>query len=523
VLRKEFGVRFQLYDAVSGAAIETGLTADDEDSVPALLVDLPPSPRSPADIHRATEEGQARVEALGAGHYELSLVLYHGGRPAFVAVGVYLGFAHAPAEVARESTALRHWLQSFSDRLRLSDHVAYQHLLAEDQSAQTRVAWEALLAMDQVMRRVRIHRDPVRNHQRVLEVVHSLLEAQMLICVPPDPQMPVVVHGDPLIQPLDCVQLAGLLAKTPGYDGSGPVLCNQPETQLWALSFPCIATLLALPIGDPPSPGWVIALNKGKKDESTLSSVPASRAFRKSDAALLTPFVALLRLYHSASSRYQDLKELMVGLARSLTAAIDAKDSYTFGHSERVARIAVELGRTLGLDADAQSDLYLAGLLHDVGKIGIPDALLRKTDKLTDEEYAVVKQHVTIGHTILAELRPIQHLLCGVLYHHERYDGQGYPKGLAGTAIPQLARVLAVADAYDAMRTNRPYRTACSVQEVEDRLQRGAGQQWDAEVIDAFMRSRQKIHAIRERGVGESLRQALDGAMRRKEPSTRVF
>src|SRR5262249_3706701 len=156
---------------------------------------------------------------------------------------------------------------------------------------------------------------------------------------------------------------------------------------------------------------------------------------------------------HATYARFQDLKELMVGLARSLTAAIDAKDSYTFGHSERVARIGVELGRALGMEGDALSDLYLAGLLHDVGKIGIPDALLQKSEKLTSAEFDIIKQHVTIGYQILSDLRPIRHLLCAVLYHHERYDGGGYPEGLAGEAIPLLARVLAVADAYDAMST----------------------------------------------------------------------
>ncbi len=525
VLRKEFGVRFRLYDAVSGLQIEVAPPSDEGDSVKVLArADVPPRPRSPREVREQVDEGQSHVLALSGAKYELSLVLYQNARPAFLAAGVFPGLAQTPPDTEREATCLTHWLQSFSDRLRLSDQFVCQNVVAEDQSAQTRLAWEGLLSLDQVMRRLRIHRDPTRNQERILETAHALLGVQTLVCLPPDPQLPVVIHGEPLLTPLDWVQLAALLAKSPGYSGAGPLLCNQAETQLWALSFPSIATLLAMPIGDPPTPGWVIAVNKGGKDERLPATAShTAHSFRKSDAALLTPFVALLRLHHSASSRYQDLKELMVGLARSLTAAIDAKDSYTFGHSERVARIAVELGRTLSLNSDALSDLYLAGLLHDVGKIGVPDAVLRKADKLTDEEFAIVQQHVTIGYAILSELRPIRHLLCGVLYHHERYDGKGYPEGLAGEAIPLLARVLAVADAYDAMSTNRPYRTARPVSDVEDQLRDGAGKQWDAQVVDAFMRSRQKIHAIRQRGVGESLRQALDAALRNKEPSTRVI
>ena len=135
-------------------------------------------------------------------------------------------------------------------------------------------------------------------------------------------------------------------------------------------------------------------------------------------------------------------------------------------------------------------------------------------DPLTTEEFEHIKQHVTIGYAILADLKPIRHLLAGVLYHHERWDGQGYPDGLAGESIPLLARVLAVADAYDAMSTNRPYRTALPVREVEDRLLKGSGVQWDPRIVEAFAQCRQKIHAIRQRGVGESLRQALDAALR---------
>ncbi|HMF12709.1 MAG TPA: HD-GYP domain-containing protein, partial [Gemmataceae bacterium] len=206
--------------------------------------------------------------------------------------------------------------------------------------------------------------------------------------------------------------------------------------------------------------------------------------------------------------------ELLVGLTRSLTAALDAKDSYTYGHSERVARIAVELGRELGLLGDELSDIYLAGLLHDVGKIGIRDSVLGKVEPLTAEEFEHIKQHVTIGYAILSDLRPIRNLLPGVLYHHEHWDGKGYPDGLAGEAIPLLARILAVADAYDAMSTNRPYRDALPCRKVEEILTKGASTQWDKRVVEAFQRCRHRIHTIRQRGVGDSLQMAIDGALR---------
>jgi HD-GYP domain-containing protein (c-di-GMP phosphodiesterase class II) len=208
------------------------------------------------------------------------------------------------------------------------------------------------------------------------------------------------------------------------------------------------------------------------------------------------------------------LKELMVGLARSLTASIDAKDEYTYGHSERVARVAMEIAAELGLDDDEQHDVYLTGLLHDIGKIGVADSVLQKPAPLTAEETLQIQKHVVIGHKILSGLHPISHLLPGVLHHHERYDGTGYPEGLRGDAIPMLARIIAVADSYDAMTSSRPYRPGMSLEQAEQILADGAGVQWDPLVIQAFLKRRQRIHAIRQRGLGDSLQCALDGALR---------
>src|SRR5262249_15384550 len=125
----------------------------------------------------------------------------------------------------------------------------------------------------------------------------------------------------------------------------------------------------------------------------------------------------------------------------------------------------------------------------------------------------------TIGYKILADLQPLRNLLPGVKYHHERIDGKGYPEGLAGEAIPFLARILAVADAFDAMSTSRPYRPGMVPEKVEENPTQGAGVQWDQRVVEAFLRCQPKIHSIRQRGVGESLRHALDDALRKKDSS----
>ena len=401
----------------------------------------------------------------------------------------------------------RGWLQAVSDRLRLADQLLSRRRLEEAPNNQTTSAWEALLALDQLARRLRVHRDPAQNQQRVLETALSIVPMQSLVWAPAQREQAVVSIGEPCLTPEQAVQFAVALSQSPDFNPPAPVLCNHVAATPLAARFSHIKNFLAFWVTDHEPLGWFIALNK--KDNAP---------FRRSDGALLLPFVALLELQFRWALRYQDLKDLLVGLTRSLTTALDAKDTYTFGHSERVARTAVELGRELGLQGDQLGDIYLAGLLHDVGKIGIKDSVLRKQGPLSREEREHIQEHVTIGYWILAELRQIRNLLPGVLYHHERMDGSGYPDGLAGENIPLLARILAVADAYDAMSHQRPYRDAMAYRRVEDVLVEGAGTQWDKQVVDAFIRCRDRVHAIRQRGVGDSLRQAIEGALR-SDPS----
>jgi HD-GYP domain-containing protein (c-di-GMP phosphodiesterase class II) len=371
-----------------------------------------------------------------------------------------------------------------------------------------------LLGVDSAIRGLRIHKDAEKSRKSVLKTAQGFLGAQTLAWVPDVAAATVLIQGEPCLAPADFRQLAVTIARSPGVQRGKPVTWSRDQATEWSLRFPLVHNVLAFPVADQQQEGWLIALNKRDHAATTSGAV---EPFRRSDAAILMPFAALFELQLRGSRRYQELKELMVGLARSLTATVDAKDSHTYGHSERVARIAVEIGREMGLQEDELSDIYLAGLLHDVGKIGIRDEVLLKPGALTPEEFDHVKEHVVIGYRILAELHPLRNLLPAVLHHHERYDGTGYPEGLAGENIPLLARILAVADAYDAMSARRTYRNALSPKEVEDTLKNGAGTQWDKRAVEAFLRCRDAIHLIRQRGVGESLRRAIDGAMRAGE------
>lgn len=186
----------------------------------------------------------------------------------------------------------------------------------------------------------------------------------------------------------------------------------------------------------------------------------------------------------------QQMEQLFVHTAEALAASVDAKDSYTHGHSARVAKYARMIGRDVGMDERECDQLYYAGLLHDVGKIGIPITILNKPGKLTTEEFNTIKSHPVIGRQILSNIREAPFLIIGASYHHERYDGKGYPEGLTGEDIPALARIIAVADAYDAMTSRRSYRNPLPQQKVKEEIMKGSGTQFDP----VFARS--MIHLI---------------------------
>ena len=183
----------------------------------------------------------------------------------------------------------------------------------------------------------------------------------------------------------------------------------------------------------------------------------------------------------------RDIESHSMGTLRALTAAVDAKDSYTARHSLGVADYAQIVGRRLDLPDEDLLDLERAGLLHDVGKIGVAEAVLCKPEVLTREEYEIVMDHSDIGARIIESIPFLERLVPIVRYHHERWDGTGYPEGLSGESIPKLARILSVADAYDAMTSDRPYRAAIRARVAREELERGRGTQFDPEAVDALL------------------------------------
>ena len=180
-------------------------------------------------------------------------------------------------------------------------------------------------------------------------------------------------------------------------------------------------------------------------------------------------------------------QDLFLHVVKSLADAIDAKDTYTNGHSGRVAEYAKEIAKRAGYTAQMQDDIYMMGLLHDVGKIGVPDAVINKPSRLTDDEFELIKNHPVMGARILKNIKEMPKLATGARWHHERYGGGGYPDGLKGEEIPEEARIIAVADAYDAMTSRRSYREILSQEYVRNEIEKGKGTQFDPKFADVML------------------------------------
>lgn len=184
---------------------------------------------------------------------------------------------------------------------------------------------------------------------------------------------------------------------------------------------------------------------------------------------------------------YEKLEHAYLESIETLRYTIEAKDIYTRGHSDRVSEISVLIGKKLGLSEQDLNTLRIGGLFHDIGKIGVPDSILQKADKLTDDEYSQIKQHPNIGVHILSNATIFKDILPIVEHHHERYDGRGYPSGLVGENIPYLARIASIADSFDAMSSRRAYRDSLPKEKILSEFMRGRGTQFDPSIDDVFI------------------------------------
>ena len=207
--------------------------------------------------------------------------------------------------------------------------------------------------------------------------------------------------------------------------------------------------------------------------ESGIKSVEQMREIKKINTKL--------------ENTYEKLEKAYMESIQTIRYTVEAKDTYTRGHSDRVSEYSVLIGEKLGMSKEDIRRLQIGGLFHDVGKIGVPDNILQKNDKLTDDEYSEIKNHPTIGAQILSTASIFQDIIPIVKHHHERYDGKGYPCRLKGKDIPYLARITAVADAFDAMTSKRVYRDSLSIDVVISEIEKNKGTQFDPEIADVFL------------------------------------
>lgn len=236
---------------------------------------------------------------------------------------------------------------------------------------------------------------------------------------------------------------------------------------------------------------YVIApLMRGRRPLGVLISVDKldHQEFNSVDLKLLLNVANQCSIFIENAALYRDMQGLFMGVLHALTRSIDAKDAYTRGHSQRVAELSRSLAQKIGLPEEQCERIYLSGLLHDVGKIGVPEAVLTKPGRLTEEEFAAIKKHPEIGAQILGSIRQLQDIIPGVLYHHERWDGRGYPYRIAGDAIPLMGRIICVADSFDAMGSTRTYRAAMSPETVLAEIARCGGTQFDPQLAAVFVK-----------------------------------
>ena len=248
--------------------------------------------------------------------------------------------------------------------------------------------------------------------------------------------------------------------------------------------------------GDSETPVIFLTADESEESETIGLSLGAMDFIKKP----FIPDVLALRVRHiidlnhlqkdlssEVEKKTQENEALFLHVVEALADAIDAKDTYTNGHSGRVAAYSREIARRFGYSAEKEKNIYMMGLLHDVGKIGIPDAIINKPASLTEAEYDVIKTHTVMGAKILNNVREMPALATGARRHHELYDGTGYPDHLHGEDIPQEARIIAVADAYDAMSSRRSYRSILPQSAIREEIRNGRGSQFDPAFADIML------------------------------------
>ncbi|MDX1944160.1 MAG: HD-GYP domain-containing protein [Pirellulaceae bacterium] len=505
-LRNAFGVAFTLWDAASGEILHASVQQ--------------PGSNDPlrGQLARAAHGGEAQFIADEDCLLLLAIPLAAPGLAPVVATGAFatrpLTDGESPAGAAAllglDETKAAAWLRrqtcwSADALLRLATAAQAQiaaELRAEQLTGEVEklsnnlaTTYEEICLLHGLTQNLRIQSDEEQFCTMVLNWLLDCLPAQaaviQLLPVAKDGQITYKARTKSVLMtagqcPLNNQQFSRLMEHLNLEAGCGPLVANDHVTSRPGWPMPEVRQVVIVPMAEGERVfGWLALVNHSRDGE-----------FGTVEASLLNSIGAMLGIHSANRDLYRQQSEFLASVVRAFSSAIDAKDPYTCGHSDRVARIAVRLAKEMGCDPELLHTLYMAGLLHDVGKIGIDDSVLRKPGKLTDAEFQHIKQHPELGYRILADMSQLAAVLPAVLHHHEQWDGRGYPFRLQAEQIPLIARIVAVADAYDAMTSDRPYRQGMPVEKVDEIFKAGGGKQWDPEVIAAYFSAREDIREI---------------------------
>jgi HD-GYP domain-containing protein (c-di-GMP phosphodiesterase class II) len=352
-------------------------------------------------------------------------------------------------------------------------------------SEQLDQTYEEIALLHRLTRNLQVSRSPADLVDLCLERLPELIDAESHVIQLHSPGEPARMWaiGKTL---RDREDVEDLVRRLTTQESSRPIVRNFLKGSPLELRFPKLRNFVAVPVREGQHRfGWIISANLSQE-----------REFGTVEASCLNTIATILGTHVRNIELLHEQNDLLLGFVRSFVSTLDAKDPYTRGHSERVALIARRIGQQMGLPQEELRTIYLSGLLHDVGKIGVDDQILRKNGPLTGDEFEQVKKHPVIGYNILSSLKNLRHVLPGVRNHHESFDGSGYPDGLAGEEIPLLARILAVADAFDAMGSDRPYRKGMPATKIEQIFSRGSNVQWDGAVLSGYFDCREDVFAI---------------------------
>lgn len=357
----------------------------------------------------------------------------------------------------------------------------------DDLSVQIEQTYEEISLLHSLTQNLQLSKSPTDLAKLCLNRLHGLINSEAnVIWIDAKHEAPQFLVGGQA--PFNESGMQRLIERFDEHDWTRPLVKNHIQGTLLGADYPGLENLVIVPVTEGAfRSGWIASCN-----------LHTSREFGTVEANLLSSIATILGTHVRNIDLYQQHEELMLSFVRSMISTLDAKDPYTRGHSERVAKIARRLGEEMKLPEDDLNDIYLSGVLHDIGKVGVDDRILRKPDRLTDDEFKQIQKHPMIGFEILKGLKNLQKILPGVRNHHENFNGRGYPDNLSGESIPMMARILAVADSYDAMGSDRPYRKGMPLERVEDIFRRGAGDQWDPIVIEAYFAARDDIMEICE-------------------------